>query len=180
MLDQSNPRREATSAGEGPLTLHHMLGKSLSNYNFADCLSLSFFVFMLKVIFTWMDGVKTNVKKKSCEDDSKHQRSAEADRSTLIIPTEKALCACESSTTGKRKYLELNCDLEESTLSRPVDELLHWHKAIKKELHDIAEAARRIQFCGDFSDLSAFNKRLQFISEVCIFQRCSFCLYFLI
>ncbi|XP_057508284.1 zinc finger protein BRUTUS-like isoform X1 [Actinidia eriantha] len=123
-----------------------------------------------QVIFTWMDGVKANVKKKCCEDDSKHQRSAEADRSTLIIPTEKALCSCESSTTGKRKYLELNCDLEESTLSCPVDELLHWHKAIKKELHDIAEAARRIQFCGDFSDLSAFNKRLQFIAEVCIFH----------
>ncbi|GFS30555.1 zinc finger protein-like protein [Actinidia rufa] len=124
-----------------------------------------------QVIFTWMDGVKTNVKKKSCENDFKPQRSAEAEGSTLSIPTEKALCACESSTTGKRKYLELNFDLEESTLSRPLDELLlHWHKAIKKELHDIAEAARRIQFCGDFSDLSAFNKRLQFIAEVCIFH----------
>ncbi|KAL6969877.1 hypothetical protein U1Q18_029591 [Sarracenia purpurea var. burkii] len=71
---------------------------------------------------------------------------------------------------GKRKYLELNCDLEESTLAHPVDEILHWHKAIKKELNDIAEAARRIQLCGDFSDLSAFNKRLQFIAEVCIFH----------
>lgn len=73
---------------------------------------------------------------------------------------------------AKRKYGELNFDLEEATLARPVDEILHWHKAIIKELKDIAEAARRIQLCGDFSDLSAFNKRLQFIAEVCIFHRC--------
>lgn len=119
-----------------------------------------------------MDGAKTKDNHKSCEDDSKHQSSADAGTSTLISPTDKAQCACESSRNGKRKYGELNFDLEEVTLARPVDEILHWHKAIIKELKDIAEAARRIQLCGDFSDLSAFNKRLQFIAEVCIFHRC--------
>lgn len=47
---------------------------------------------------------------------------------------------------------------------------MHWHKAIKREFNDIAEAARTIQLPGDFSDLSTFNKRLQFIAEVCIFH----------
>ncbi|KAF2317795.1 hypothetical protein GH714_041109 [Hevea brasiliensis] len=50
------------------------------------------------------------------------------------------------------------------------DEILLWHAAIRRELNDIAEAARKIQLHGDFSDLSAFNKRLQFIAEVCIFH----------
>ncbi|KAI8527685.1 hypothetical protein RHMOL_Rhmol12G0094500 [Rhododendron molle] len=123
-----------------------------------------------QVIFTWMDGAKTKDNHKSCEDDSKHQSSADAETSTLISPTNQAHCACESSRTGKRKYVELSCELDESTQARPIDEILHWHKAIIKELKDIAEAARKIQLCGDFSDLSAFNKRLQFIAEVCIFH----------
>ncbi|CAL5419202.1 unnamed protein product [Camellia sinensis] len=122
-----------------------------------------------QVIFTWMDGVKTNDKHKSCEG-SKDQSSPDSDAITLNSSAMKAHCACESSRTGKRKCVEPNCNLEESTLSRPVDEILHWHKAIKRELNDIAEAARRIQLAGDFSDLSAFNKRLQFIAEVCIFH----------
>ncbi|GJZ58562.1 hypothetical protein Tco_0614056, partial [Tanacetum coccineum] len=70
-------------------------------------------------------------------------------------------CACSSS---RPKSLD-------SPLDRLVDEILHWHKATKKELIDIAEAAKSIQLSGDFSDLSAFNKRLQFIAEVCIFHR---------
>lgn len=93
-----------------------------------------------QIIFTWMDGVNVSKKRKKSEDDT--------------------TCACSSS---RPKSLD-------SPLDRPVDEILHWHKAIKKELIDIAEAARSIQLSGDFSDLSAFNKRLQFIAEVCIFH----------
>ncbi|GMP61493.1 hypothetical protein CsSME_00023937 [Camellia sinensis var. sinensis] len=123
-----------------------------------------------QVIFTWMDGVKTNDKHKSC-DDSKDQGSPDSDAITLNSSTMKAHCASESSRTCKRKCVEPNCNLEESTPARPVDEILHWHKAIKRELNDIAEAARRIQLAGEFSDLSAFNKRLPFVAEVCIFHR---------
>ncbi|PWA45725.1 hemerythrin/HHE cation-binding motif-containing protein [Artemisia annua] len=93
-----------------------------------------------QIIFTWMDGVNVSKKRKNSEEDT--------------------TCACSSS---RPKSLD-------SPLDRPVDEILHWHKAIKKELIDIAEAARSIQLSGDFSDLSAFNKRLQFIAEVCIFH----------
>lgn len=151
-----------------------MLGKSvIAN---SSC-NLSLMFSMLKVIFTWMDGAKTKDSHKSCEDDSKQRSSADAETSTLISPTNKPHCACESSRT-KRKYVELSFELEEATLAHPVDEILHWHKAIIKELKDIAEAARRIQLCGDFSDLSEFNKRLQFIAEVCIFHRCCLCQYF--
>ncbi|XP_052199225.1 zinc finger protein BRUTUS-like isoform X2 [Diospyros lotus] len=123
-----------------------------------------------QVIFTWMDGVKTNGKRKNCEDDSSHQNSLDCEALFFTSPTKRASCTCESSRTCRRKYLELNYKLEESTLVHPVDEILHWHKAIKTELIDIAEAARRIQLSGDFSDLSAFNERLHFIAEVCIFH----------
>ncbi|XP_059649687.1 zinc finger protein BRUTUS-like [Cornus florida] len=126
-----------------------------------------------QVIFTWMDGVKVNRKHESCGDDSKHQNSLDSGASrpsSLISSKEKGHCVCESSRTIKRKYIELNCDLTESSLACPVDEILHWHNAIKRELNDIAGAARRIQLSGDVSDLSAFNQRLQFIAEVCIFH----------
>jgi zinc finger-like protein len=86
----------------------------------------------------------------------------------------KGHCACESSRMGKRKYMELNCDATLSTEFHPIDEILLWHNAIKRELNDITEAARSIQHSGDFSNLSSFNQRLQFIAEVCIFHRCSY------
>lgn len=98
-----------------------------------------------QIIFTWMDGVNVVKKRKNSQDDATYQ------------------CACSSSRPKKQESLD-------PSLDRPVDEILHWHKAIKKELIDIAEAARRIQLSGDFSDISAFNKRLQFIAEVCIFH----------
>nr|XP_043627558.1 zinc finger protein BRUTUS [Erigeron canadensis] len=97
-----------------------------------------------QIIFTWMDGVNPVKKRKSSEDDATYQ------------------CACSPRVKKQEP--------SDSSLDRPVDEILHWHKAIKKELIDIAEDARRIQLSGDFSDISAFNKRLQFIAEVCIFH----------
>ncbi|XP_047306955.1 zinc finger protein BRUTUS-like [Impatiens glandulifera] len=102
-----------------------------------------------QVIFTWMDGVKTKTKFSNCEGDTVHQTSPDSRR-------------C------KRKYLEVNPETEEC--ENPIDEILHWHRAVKKELNDIAQAARRIKSSGDFSGLSTFNKRLQFIAEVFIFH----------
>lgn len=117
-----------------------------------------------QVIFTWME----NIQKSS--EDNPNDRGPHSGARTLISRTKNWQCACESLKTGKRKYLEPNNVTTASTLACPIDEILHWHKAIKRELNDIAEAARKIQLCGDFSDLSAFNKRLLFIAEVCIFH----------
>ena len=78
----------------------------------------------------------------------------------------KSSCACESSQTGKRKHAELSCSAADSDLSCPIDEILHWHKAIKRELSEIAEAARKIQLSDDSSDLSTFNERLHFLSLI--------------
>lgn len=125
----------------------------------------------MKIIFTWMDGEKISKKRKSFEDHFELQGSKDSGVGTSICSIEKGHCACESSRTCKRDILVSDCSPAESTLDCPVDEILHWHKAIKRELNDIAEAARRIQLSGDFSDISAFNKRLQFIAEVCIFHR---------
>lgn len=123
-----------------------------------------------QIVFSWMDGVKVNKKRKICGDDSKQPCYSDSGASSSISPAEEGHCACESYRAGKRDLLRSNGDSLESTLGRPVDEILHWHKAIKKELNDIADAARSIQFSEDFSDLSAFNKRLEFIAEVCIFH----------
>lgn len=80
-------------------------------------------------------------------------------------------CPCESSKTGKRKYFETVEVTSCSNSAHPIDEILLWHNAIKKELTEIAEEARKVQASGDFTDLSPFNERLQFIAEVCIFHR---------
>lgn len=90
----------------------------------------------------------------------------------LTYHSQTVYCACEPSKTGKRKWMELSFDLPSSAVSCPIDEILLWHKSIKQELIDLTEAARKIQVSGKFSDLSAFNRRLQFITEVCIFHRC--------
>lgn len=105
-----------------------------------------------------MEGVKAS----DCKDKSKGQFQDSGN---------KGQCTCQSSKTCKRKRVELKSEHSSTVFLNPIDEMLLWHNAIKRELKDIAEAARRIQLSGDFSDLSAFNKRLQFIAEVCIFHR---------
>lgn len=120
----------------------------------------------MKVIFTWVENIQ-----KSCEDNNPKDKGLDSGARTLISQTKSSKCACECLKTGKRKCLEPNNVTTASTLACPIDEILLWHKAIERELNDIAEAARKIQLCGDFSDLSAFNKRLLFIAEVCIFHR---------
>lgn len=121
--------------------------------------------FFWKIIFTWMDGQKNNKKRKTCQDHLRHHNASDS------VPKGNGKCPCKSSRSAKRDCPVLNCNLTVSTLDCPIDEILHWHKAIKMELSDITEAARKITFSGDFSDLSAFNQRLQFIAEVCIFHR---------
>ena len=91
--------------------------------------------------------------------------------SPLSHQVEKANCACASTTTGKRKYSGSTLDVSDATGTHPIDEILLWHNAIKKELSEIAVETRKIQHSGDFTNLSAFNQRLQFIAEVCIFHR---------
>lgn len=111
----------------------------------------------------------------ACKDGSKVCQTSGP--STLISQSEKRKCACQSSKTNKRKYVEQSCSLTSSIASSPIDEVLLWHNAMKRELNDIAEAARKIELSGDFSDLSEFYKRLQFIAEVCIFHRCGVSLF---
>ncbi|GLT43494.1 hypothetical protein SLA2020_174370 [Shorea laevis] len=121
-----------------------------------------------QVIYGWMEGVKMADICQNSKDSSKDR--CQASCSSHLISKTKGQCACVSSKAGKRKYVEISYDHTNSAVSCPINEILLWHNAIKRELNDIAEAARRIQLAGDFSDLSAFNKRLQFIAEVCIFH----------
>lgn len=123
-----------------------------------------------KIIFTWMDGRKINKKRKSYEDNlEEHIPSATTPRSFISI-ARKSHCACLSSMNNERDHARANCGCMESTIDRPLDEILHWHKAIMKELNDIAQVVRKIKLSGEFSDLFALNRRLHFIAEVCVFH----------
>ncbi|KAK1325947.1 hypothetical protein QJS10_CPA01g01509 [Acorus calamus] len=117
-----------------------------------------------QVIFTWMEGKKEISSSEAYKDDAQIQRCRMKDK-TEIKP-----CACESTRAKKRKNHQSDCDCCSSVGVHPINEILHWHNAIRRELIDIAEGARKIQLSGDFSDLSVFNARLQFIADVCIFH----------
>ncbi|GMJ10846.1 BRUTUS, embryo defective 2454 [Hibiscus trionum] len=114
-----------------------------------------------QVIFTWMEGGNGADLSGKCQLDSADGISQSLDSRT---------CPCELSKTGKRKCLEPDSNLSEMDGTHPINEILLWHNAIKRELNEIAEEARKIQLSGDFINLSVFNERLQFIAEVCIFH----------
>lgn len=104
-------------------------------------------------------------------DDSQLQSNLRCGAGNLVDHTEKYTCARGHSNIGKRKHTTSECNAVDVLVLHPIDEILHWHSAIRKELGDIAEEARKIQLSGDFSDLSAFNARLQFVADICIFHR---------
>lgn len=114
-----------------------------------------------------MEGRSSANTAENCVDHSQVQCSA----CPLANQIEKIKCACESTVSGKRKYSASILDVPETMGSHPIDEILLWHNAIKKELNEIAVETRKIQHSGDYTNLSAFNERLQFIAEVFIFHR---------
>nr|DAD47569.1 TPA_asm: hypothetical protein HUJ06_017506 [Nelumbo nucifera] len=122
-----------------------------------------------KVIFTWTESKSIPTMSKT-EEDHKLQCHVDSEVDTSFDQTENVQCACDHFRTRKRKYVESKYDITDSTGVHPINEILHWHSAIKRELTDITEEARKIQLSGDFSDLSAFNEKLQFIAEVYIFH----------
>ncbi|CAN6451570.1 unnamed protein product [Victoria cruziana] len=103
-----------------------------------------------QVVFAWMDSTRSTRSCKSCED----------------LQIEGVMDKYDSPRTGKRKQ----SDDRDAGGPCPIDEILHWHNAINRELKDIVEEARKIQLSGDFSDLSSFNEKMHFIADVCIFH----------
>ena len=118
-----------------------------------------------------MDGPKTEKNHASSGNSPMSEGFIDSEACTFVGRPKVASCACESVHGAKRKHVEVNSSPEGADFAYPIDEILHWHKAIERELSEIAEAARKIELNGEFSDLSAFNERLHFIAEVCIFHR---------
>ncbi|CAF2077972.1 unnamed protein product [Brassica napus] len=122
-----------------------------------------------QVIFTWL-GRKSDTAASCRIEDSLFQCCMDSSSSMLPCETSRAQCACEGSKVGKRKYQELTSHDSFDAQMHPIDEIKLWHKSMNKEMKEIADEARKIQLSGDFSDLSAFDERLQYIAEVCIFH----------
>ncbi|TVT96758.1 hypothetical protein EJB05_58031, partial [Eragrostis curvula] len=117
-----------------------------------------------EIVFAWIGGktlrtaaqdfmASTRKGSFTCQDDSDQ--------------TDKHSCSPEHSKVGKRKCTESS---HSHLVTHPIDEIMHWHNAIRGELGDIAEETKKIQQSGDFSDIPAFNIRLRFIADVCIFH----------
>lgn len=133
-----------------------------------------------QVVFTWL--------KETCI--SSDMEDAFRDENRQVVGSSEGLLSSKAATTVgqsgqsssrqdcckkmcKRSHLATNNHVDNNAdvvVMFPIDEIIHWHNAIRKELKELAEEARRIQFSGDFSNLSSFNDRLQFLAEVCIFH----------
>ncbi|MCD7451774.1 hypothetical protein HAX54_013422 [Datura stramonium] len=122
-----------------------------------------------QVIFSWMEGGKCVAAVGGYDVDAELPCSLDSNSVTETCASENVKCVCESSSPGKRKF-GLKCDTCDTDSGNPIDEVLHWHNAIKRELDEIAAEARRIELAGELSSLAPFYARLQFIAEVCIFH----------
>lgn len=117
----------------------------------------------MKIVFTWFGGKSFRTIAEDVSDPCSESSSTCESSSGR---TDKHVCSLEHSKIGKRKSTESS-----ELVTHPIDEILYWHNAIRRELRDIAEETKRIQRSGDFSDIAGFNMRLQFIADVCIFHR---------
>ncbi|KAG6601280.1 Zinc finger protein BRUTUS, partial [Cucurbita argyrosperma subsp. sororia] len=124
-----------------------------------------------KIIFSWMEDARTTRANQSLYDENLDFQCLGSQVHDLICRPEKGNDTSESARIGKRKYMEQsNFTYSTVSIACPINEILYWHNAIKKELNSIAEAARDLPLSSDFSELSALKERLQFIAEVCIFH----------
>lgn len=124
----------------------------------------------LKVIFSWMEGGKCVSAVGGHDIDAELPCSVDFNSVSETCASGNVKCVCESSSPGKRKFRPKG-DTFDTDSGNPIDEVLHWHNAIKRELDEIAAEARRIELAGELSSLAPFYARLQFIAEVCIFHR---------
>uniref|UniRef100_A0ACD5VKC1 Uncharacterized protein n=1 Tax=Avena sativa TaxID=4498 RepID=A0ACD5VKC1_AVESA len=99
-----------------------------------------------QVVFTWIEGKATREVVQSIVSDNLERSHSFKDASVV-----------DQADGQADRY--------------PIDEILYWHNAIRKEMNDIAEETRRMQQSGDFADISAFNVRLQFIADVRLIQQ---------
>ncbi|XP_020532353.1 zinc finger protein BRUTUS isoform X1 [Jatropha curcas] len=123
-----------------------------------------------QVVFTWIRGRNGAKEVGSCTDNHQDQYCVNYTISAMNSELGDVMGTCDEHKIGKRKYLESSNDASDTTGTHPINEIMLWHNAIKQELNEIAEEARKIQLSGDFMNLSAFDDRLQFIAEVCIFH----------
>ncbi|KAG8077594.1 hypothetical protein GUJ93_ZPchr0007g4945 [Zizania palustris] len=119
-----------------------------------------------QVVFTWIKGKATGKVTQSFVA-SNLEASCDCKDASSIDQADNHICSHEESNVGNKKYVD---SIGVRVDRHPIDEILYWHNAIRKELNDIVEETRRMQQSGDFSDISAFNARLQFVADVCIFH----------
>ncbi|CAK7349704.1 unnamed protein product [Dovyalis caffra] len=151
------------------------LSSSISSVEYQDMLKCFSIIIpkeklLQQVIFTWMEGKKHANTVESSVDNSEVLCHIDSITSMSTLEPDKEKCSCKKSKTGKRKYMGPSNEDSDTMETHPIDEILLWHNAIKRELNEIADEAKKIQSSGDFTNLSAFDERLQFIAEVCIFH----------
>lgn len=111
-----------------------------------------------------------NVIDQKYRNDSNHALHFDTGSCKLPDQVDKKGFSFENLRYRKRKCIDLDCEPGKFLAPHPINEIVHWHNAIKNELSDITAEAKKIQLSGDFHNLSKFDARLQFIADVCIFH----------
>ncbi|GLJ10012.1 hypothetical protein SUGI_0120100 [Cryptomeria japonica] len=133
-----------------------------------------------QVVFTWLKekSLLVDVEEVSRDESKTMSSISEGMLSSEVTATENQIGQCSSV----RECCKIKCKKSHSVTNNhvdknadglgkfPIDEILHWHNAIRKELKELAEEAHKIQLSGDFSNLSSFNGRLELLAEICIFH----------
>lgn len=128
----------------------------------------------MKVISSWIEGISAEKLDQSCNDDSQFLACVNSGPQERFHQSEKPVWACQHSKTGKRKQIEPDSPCYLPGM-HPIDEILRWHNAIKRELIDIIEVAKKKQLSCEASDWCTSHIRLKFIADVCDFQRYCIC-----
>lgn len=123
-----------------------------------------------QVVFSWL--------KAGCASQRKDSDGVECTEAIQQHPQIKTLGSnIGRDTNAQRKRSKRSAsniqELNDSDKS-PINDLLYWHDAIRKELRGFAEAARKLQSSVSAPpsdlDLSVLSDRLQFLTEVCVFH----------
>ncbi|KAH6558906.1 hypothetical protein KP509_1Z038300 [Ceratopteris richardii] len=130
-----------------------------------------------QIVFSWLEGASITSRNSGGKAIEKNHSRVVSDSSVKSqhINTEKGTSFITSHDLGdKLIFVESTArsdinDIIKTSHSLPIDVLLSWHKAIRKELIKFAQDAENV-VSSAAEHLPKFNERLQFLAEVCIFH----------
>ncbi|KAH9327072.1 hypothetical protein KI387_007250, partial [Taxus chinensis] len=116
------------------------------------------------------DSILFKAKQTMCLEEPQCIKGGVAAKKPIIHGSNLFKCSKKMSKRPSVIMQDLTNNHASNFLKCPIDEIIHWHKAIKSELNEIMEEAHKMHHSGDLSNMPVFIDRLQFVADVCIFH----------